>query len=209
MSLAKLSPRQQEVVNFVEKYQLEFGASPTIKEIREHLKVSSDNSVLKHLDALEKKGVLKREPVPRGIKLLDSVKERLESSDRKLPVMGSVPAGNPAVCEENIESWVSIGESMAPKEEGFFMLKVSGNSMIDAGIHESDLVVVDQKKEPKVNDIVVALIDGENTVKRFIKKDGKTYLQAENPEYQDIYPVQELLVQGVVTGLIRSYTMNL
>lgn len=204
--MTKLSPRQQDVLKFIETYQTEHGASPTIKEIRDEIKVASDNSVLKHLDALERKGLIQRAPIPRGIKLLESVREKIENSDRKLPVMGTVPAGNPAPCEENIESWVTIGETMAPKPANCFMLRVTGNSMIDAGIHEGDLVIVEQSREPRVDDIVVALIDGENTVKRFIKKNGKTYLKPENPEYRDIYPANELLIQGVVTGLLRSYS---
>lgn len=202
-----LTDKQEAVLRFIEDYQMSFGKSPTIKEMREHFQVSSDNSIIKHLKALEEKGFIKKDDTPRGIQLLDSVKEKLHNvvESFKLPLLGAIPAGGPVITEENIDRWVNIGDDITAKKEGMFLLEVTGESMIDAGIFEGDLVVVDSEKKAKSGDVVVALIDGANTLKRFIKEANNTYLKAENKKYNDIYPVAELFVQGVVTALIRKF----
>ncbi len=201
-----LTEKQEAVLNFIEEYQLAYGKSPTLREMREHFGVSSDNSILKHLKGLKEKGFIQKDDTPRGIGLLQSVKEKLDSvSSIKLPVLGFIPAGGPVLSEEYVENWMEVGGDIVGKEKDHFILRVSGNSMIDAGIFEGDLVVVDGKKVPQNGDVVVALIDNQNTLKRFIKKDGKVHLQAENSSYSDIYPENELSVQGVVTSLIRQY----
>ncbi|MBN1495040.1 repressor LexA [Candidatus Peregrinibacteria bacterium] len=200
-----LTPKQESVLKFIESYQLKNGASPTIREMREHFKVSSDNSILKHVKALEEKKYIKKDDTPRGIKILDSVKERLTSENIKLPLLGYVPAGGPVLTEEYIDSWYDVGPDIAKKKDGFFLLKVTGDSMIDAGIYSGDIVVVDSKKEPRSRDIVVALVDNMNTIKRYINEHGKAYLHAENASYSDIYPEEDLQIQGVVTALLRYY----
>lgn len=200
-----LTPKQQSVLKFIEKYQLKHGASPTIKEMREHFQLNSDNSILKHLKALKEKGYIKKDDTPRGIKILDSVKKRLESESVKLPLLGYIPAGGPVLTEEYIESWYDIGADVAKNKEGLFLLKVTGESMIHAGIYEGDIVVVDSKRIQKNGDIVVALVDNQNTVKRYVSDMGKVYLKAENPEYENIYPEYQLTIQGVVTALLRYY----
>ncbi|MBA4336922.1 transcriptional repressor LexA [bacterium] len=200
-----LTPKQEGVLKYIEKYQMKHGSSPTIREMREHFNVNSDNSILKHLKALEEKGYINKDDTPRGIKILDSVKRRLESDSIKLPLLGFIPAGGPILTEEYIDSWYDVGPDIASKREGFFLLKVIGESMINAGIFEGDIVVVNSEKSPRNGDIVVALVDGQNTVKRYIVLNGTHYLKAENPAYSDIYPENELLVQGVVTALLRYY----
>lgn len=202
-----ITEKQEAVLKFIEKCQLTYGKSPTLKEMREHFNVSSDNSILKHLKALQEKGYLEKEDTPRGIKLLSSVKEKLSAANNmvSLPILGFIPAGGPIITEENVIGSMSVGEELAKNGKDYFLLTVKGESMIDAGIFENDLVVVNVKKQPKDGDIVVALIDNANTLKRFIKKDGKVYLKAENKNYRDIYPENELTVQGVVTALIRQY----
>lgn len=202
-----LTEKQQFLYEFIENYQMEYGKSPTIKEMREYCNVSSDNSILKHLKALEEKGYIQKDDTPRGIKLLASIKEKLtETSNQfKLPLMGFVPAGTPTLNEEYVDDWMSVGNDFISDPKNCFLLRVTGNSMIDAGIFEGDLVVVDRKKEPKNGDIVVALVDGGNTVKTLVKQAGKTYLKAENKDYTDIIPEEDLVVQGVVLHLIRSY----
>lgn len=202
-----LTEKQQSVLDFIEDYQLNFGKSPTIREMREHFQVSSDNSILKHLKALTEKGYIEKDDTPRGIKLLSALKEKLnEISDTvKLPVFGFIPAGGPVASEEHIDSWMSVGNDLASNPADYFILRVTGNSMIDAGIFEGDLVVVNSKKEPRVEDIVVALVDNDNTLKRYIKQNGKAYLKAENQDYSDIHPQTDLQIQGVVTSLIRQY----
>ena len=181
--------------------------SPTIREMREHFGVSSDNSILKHLKALEEKGYIQKDDTPRGIGLLQSVQEKLSGavSVMKLPILGSIPAGGPVLSEEHIDGYMSVGEDLASNVKDHFLLQVTGNSMVDAGIFEGDLVVVNMKKSPKNGDVVVALVDGSNTLKRFIKEGSNVYLKAENSEYKDIYPENELTIQGVVTTLIRQY----
>lgn len=205
--MENLTEKQEAVLQFIEKYQLEFGKSPTLREMREHFNVSSDNSILKHLNALREKGFIQKDDTPRGIDLLQSVKEKLSdaAASIKLPILGSIPAGGPVLTEEYINGYMSVGEDVAKNDKDFFLLQVTGNSMIGAGIFEGDLVVVNMKKEPRSGDIVVALVDESNTLKRFVKEGGKVYLKAENPEYKDIHPEHELSVQGVVTTLIRQY----
>lgn len=201
-----LTEKQEAVLKFIEKYQLKHGASPTIREMRERFHVSSDNSILKHLKALSEKGYIEKNDTPRGIKVLDSVKKRLESETIKLPLLGYVPAGGPVLTEEFVESWYDVGQDIVKKADNYFLLRVTGDSMINAGIFDGDLVVVDSKKIVHNGDIVVALVDNQNTVKRYIREEGKIYLKAENPDYENIYPEQDLLIQGVVTALLRYYS---
>lgn len=201
-----LTERQEAVLKFIGEYQMTYGKSPTLREMREHFGVSSDNGILKHLKALQEKGAITKDDTPRGIGLLSSVKEKLESTGVKLPVLGFIPAGGPVLTEEHIESWMSVGEELAKNANDYFILRVTGNSMIEAGIFEGDLVVVNAKKDPQHEDIVVALVDNHNTLKRFMKKDGRVYLKAENKAYKDIYPENELAIQGVVTAMIRQYS---
>lgn len=205
MEEQELTEKQQKVLQYIEEYQMEYGSSPTIREMREYLGVSSDNSVLKHIRALEEKGFLQKDHTPRGIKLLDVVKERLLEPVIKLPLVGEIPAGGPVVCEENTDAWISVAENLVQYPQDSFLLKVRGESMIDAGIHDGDTVIVHQTQHPHNGDIVVALVDGMNTLKRYIFNGEKAYLKAENPHYTDIYPVKELRIQGIVTGLFRSY----
>lgn len=200
-----LTEKQDAVLKYIEKYQMKHGKSPTIREMREQFGVSSDNSILKHLKALEEKGYIKKDDTPRGIKIFESVKKRLESETIKLPLLGFVPAGGPVETDEFVEGWYDVGPDISKGSKSTFILKVRGESMIDAGIHDGDLVVVDGKKEAKNFDIVVALVDNQNTVKRYIKDGSKVYLHAENEAFEDIYPEGELLIQGVVTSLLRFY----
>lgn len=201
-----LTEKQEALLNFIEEYQMNHGKSPTVREMKEHFGVNSDNSILKHVKALEEKGYIEKDDTPRGIKLLQAIKEKLSASASiNLPILGSIPAGGPVMTEEYVSGWMKVGEDLAGNAKDYFILEVTGNSMIDAGIFQGDLVVVNGKKEARNGDVVVALVDGSNTLKRFIKEGGKVYLKAENKNYKDIYANQELIVQGVVTTLIRQY----
>lgn len=204
--LMSLTARQQELLDYIREYQLQNGASPTLKEMRVFLDVSSDNGILKHLHALEKKGVLTRTKRARGVNLLAEIKDRMvRKADISLPLYGSVPAGAATLEEQVPDTWVSVAENLVADPESSYLLKVRGDSMIDAGIIPGDTVVVNFYRTAKAGDIVVALIDGESTVKRLVKEDSYVYLKAENPAYQNLYPVSELSIQGVVTALIRNY----
>jgi len=201
-----LTEKQEAVLEYIEGYQMKNGASPTIREMKEFFGVSSDNSILKHLKALEEKGYIEKDDTPRGIKLLSSVKEKLDSNDVKLPLLGMIPAGGPILSEEYIEKWMDIGEDNVYDYKNSYLLRVIGNSMIDAGIFEGDILIVAGSLEPKEGDIVVALVDNQNTVKRYMRDHtGQVYLKPENVNYENIYPEGELYIQGVVTGLIRQY----
>jgi len=200
-----LTEKQEALLQFIEQYQSEHGGSPTLREMREYFGVSSDNGILKHLKALEEKGKIVKDEKHRGIKLLSNLKEKLDKSDFRLPLLGSIRAGNPVAGEEHVESYVSVGEDMIMANKQSFMLTVNGNSMINVGINEGDMVIVCSELTAKVGDIVVALVDGQSTVKTYMVEKGKAYLRAENPEYENIYPESDLCIQGVVTGLFRYY----
>lgn len=202
-----MTEKQEAVLKYIEQYQMKMGKSPTLREMREHFGVSSDNSILKHLKALEEKGYLNKDDTPRGIGLLDSVKEKLDavSNITRIPLLGMIPAGGPVLAEEHALSYFEIGNDFLKKPQGSFALKVSGLSMINAGILEGDFVIANREISVKDGDIVVALVDGKNTVKRYRKKDHQVWLEAENPDYSDIHPDEYLEVQGVVTAVIRMY----
>lgn len=202
-----LTEKQEAVLKYIEQYQMQFGKSPTLREMREHFGVSSDNSILKHLKALEEKGYLQKDDTPRGIGLLNSVKEKLEAVSNvvRIPLLGTIPAGGPIFSEEHVIDYFEVGNDLLKKPQGSFALRVTGLSMINAGILEGDFVVANREITAKDGDIVVALVDGKNTVKRFRKKDHQTWLEAENPDYSDIHPDEYLEVQGVVTAVIRMY----
>lgn len=200
-----LTPKQQTLLNFIEKYQMQNGGSPTLREMRKHMKVKSDNSILKLLVCLEEKKYIEKDGTPRGIKMLDSVRERLESASVSLPLLGMIPAGGPVLSEEYVSGYMNVSEDLIAKKTGSFLLTVKGESMIGAGIMDGDIAIICGTIEPREGDIVVALIDNENTLKRLVRRNGKSYLQAENPNYPDLIPMAELTVQGVVTGIIRKY----
>ncbi|MBI2463774.1 transcriptional repressor LexA [Candidatus Peregrinibacteria bacterium] len=200
-----LTEKQEAVFKFIEEYQLEHGCSPTLREMRVSFQVNSDNSILKHLKALEEKGYIQKDDTPRGIKILPSIKEKLEMKLCRIPLLGFVPAGGPVETEEYVEDYLTVGEDFAKHPDECFFLRVKGDSMIDAGIYDGDLVLADSKNQVRSGDIVIALIDGANTVKRYSIEKGKKFLKPENKKYSNIYPVEELTIQGVVVGLMRSY----
>ncbi|MEK9133106.1 MAG: transcriptional repressor LexA [Patescibacteria group bacterium] len=205
MNEIQLTPKENQLLNFIESYQMKNGASPTVREMREHMKLKSDGFIVHCMKALEEKGIIKKGDTPRSIKLLPRVREKLHSDVVKIPVLGHIPAGGPVVSEENVEDYVSFGSDQIKNADDCFILKVRGDSMIDAGIFEGDFVIAHSKKTPRSDDIVVALVDGGSTVKRYMRKDGQVFLHPENPKYKDIYPESDLQVQGVVVGLLRWY----
>lgn len=202
-----LTKKQGKLLKFIERYQFKNGASPTIREMKQYAQVNSDNSILKLLKALQSKNYIKKGDTPRSIKLLDTVKERMDAAKNlvSIPLLSTIPAGGATISEETVIDRIEVGKDVFRKPEGSFALRVTGDSMEGAGIYEGDMIFAHSEVEPQNGDIVVALVDGGNTLKRLIKKDGKAYLQAENPAYEDIQPVESLEVQGVLTGLIRNY----
>lgn len=200
-----LTERQQTIYDFIQDYQCSNGFSPKIREIQDAFDIKSVNGVIKHLHALEKKGWIERDNTPRGISLLEKVKCKLSTDMLTIPIFGSIPAGNAQSLDEHVEGYHMVDSSQVKQQKGAFALRVRGESMINAGIFDGDLVVATQR-EPRVGDIVVALLDGESTLKSFMKdSNGNPYLKAENDMYPEMYPIGSLEVQGVVVSLSRQY----
>ena len=198
------SNSQQMVLSFIEKYQGDHQRPPTIREIQEHCGFKSPRAVSYILEKLEQARLIIRQAHSRGVQL---TKPRVTASGVQLPLFASIPAGLPDQFDgsEAPETLRFIPTTLGiSNPQRAFAVKVRGDSMIDAGIFSGDIVVLEQK-EPKHNDIVAALIDGENTLKRLIHDKGRVYLKAENAAYPDLSPTEKLDVQGVVVSILRTY----
>lgn len=200
----QITDRQKQLLQFIVKQVREYNLPPSISEMATFLKVSSKNAVAKLLNALEEAKYIKTSGKARGIEVLNALGESLEKGLVAVPLIGAVQAGSPHLAEQQVEEWVNLPSSLVKGRRDVFLLKVRGDSMINAGIYEGDLVIVKPTKDIKNNDIVVALLHDEATVKRFIQIKNRAYLKAENPDYKDIYPKEEWMVQGKVVGVIRN-----
>ena len=197
-----LTERQKAIYDFIVDFRRGEGCSPSIPEIQKHFKIASPNGVAGHLLALENKGVIRRSR--RGSRQIDLVAQSLPTVT--LPLFGQIPAGPPQqFSASRPESWLSLDEyalGFKPKD-GCFALTVRGDSMKDAGILTGDTVVIEPTPSPNAGQIVVALIDGESTLKRLVRLKGRWFLKAENPAYPELLPRSELVIQGVVRTVIR------
>lgn len=197
-----LTDRQQEILDFIREQQQLRGITPSTGEIQEQFGFASPNAVTSHLAALTRKGVLQREPnKARGLVLTDSYRDRAMA---EIPIYGTIPAGLPADERQQADGCISVDvETLRlPKGARVFALKVRGDSMIGAGILSGDIVVL-EFREPRNNEVVAALIDGETTLKRYVVQRGKPFLKAENPRFPNLIPAQELVIQGVQVALLR------
>lgn len=199
-----ITDRQKELLKYIIKEVRDRNLPPSISEMASHLKVKSKNAIAKLLNALERNGYVKTSGKARGIQVLKTLGESLEKGLISVPLLGSIQAGVPHLAEEQIEEWINLPQSLIRGRRDVFLLRVRGDSMINAGIFEGDLVIVRPTKEAKNNDIVVALLHDEATVKRFIQIKNRSYLKAENPDYKNIYPKEDWMVQGKVVGVIRN-----
>ena len=199
-----ITERQKELLHFIVKQIRDYSLPPSISEMATFLQVKSKNAVAKLLNTLEESGYIKTSGKARGIEVLNSLGESLIKGLVAVPVMGNVQAGSPHLAEEHIEEWINLPQTLIKSRRDVFLLRVRGDSMINAGIYEGDLVIVRPTKDVKNNDIVVALLHDEATVKRFIQIKNRAYLKAENPDYKNIYPKEEWIVQGKVVGVIRN-----
>jgi repressor LexA len=202
-----LTKRQQEIFDFIKRYSAKNGYPPTVRDIGKAVGLASSSTVHAHLANLEKLGLLRRDPTkPRAIELLDRAVESVRSAVRPagVPLVGSVAAGQPILAEENIEEYVDV-PAAAGGEEGDFVLRVRGESMIDAGILEGDYVVVRPQEVAVDGEIVVALVgdEAEATVKRFFREHDHVRLQPENAAMEPIRAT-DVRVLGKVVGLYRS-----
>ena len=197
----ELTQRQRQVLQFITSFADSNGYPPSQREIAGHLNVSGTLPVMKHLHALERKGYLKRENVNRGITVKVHGNRHIS-----LPIVGTVRAGQLSTAIEDIQGYFSV-DQMAVKGADCFFLKVSGDSMITAGILDGDLAMVRPQAVAENKDIVIAMLEGEATVKRFYKEHDHIRLQPENPTMKPIriYPEDgDVMIVGKVIGIYRS-----
>ncbi len=203
--MIKITERQKELLNLIALHIEKDGFPPTYRELADELNIKSKFAVMKHIDALVDKGFLEKGSSPRALRILHPEYQPNISNDINVPLVGRVAAGYPVLSEENVERYIPIPRSLIKTEGRYFALRVRGDSMIDAGIFDDDMVVVQSAKTALPKEIVVALIGGEVTVKRLMNKSGRKYLKAENRNYEDIYPEGNWSIQGKVVGLIREF----
>jgi len=209
----KLTERQEDILTFIKQFTLESGYPPTLREIGKHFQISSTFGVKRHLEALVKKGFINIESnASRGISLIrknseDFLDRSIRDDDAfvKIPVIGRVAAGIPINAVENLEGSLVVDPSFLKKAEDAFALRVKGDSMINAGINDKDLVIVSPREQAKNGDIVVAMLNDEATVKKFEFINNKIRLIAENNAYLPIEIKREddFKLIGKVKGVVR------
>jgi repressor LexA len=201
---SQLSDRQSKILDYIRYVTKVRNYPPSVREIGEAVGLSSSSTVHNHLNQLERRGLIKRDPSKsRTVQLVSDIAVSEERRNAvSVPIVGNVAAGSPILAEQNIEDHVLLSADIA--KDGFFLLRVRGDSMINAGILDDDLVLVRPQHEASNGSIVVALVDGDATVKRFEKADGHVKLIAENPAYEPIVTSNVSLV-GQVRGVIRLF----
>ena len=204
MTFGKITPKQQEILNYIKDEILKKGYPPTVREICETVNLKSTSSVHSHLETLEKNGYIRRDPTkPRAIEVCDDSFQMVRTEMISLPVIGNVAAGQPILAEENITEYFAVPAEVVPKGESF-ILNVRGDSMVNAGILNGDRVFVNSCSTARNGDIVVALIDDSATVKTFYRENGHIRLQPENDTMDPII-VDDCLILGRVFGIFRFY----
>ena len=197
----KLTKRQQEIFDFIQRYASKYGYPPTVREIGKAIGLHSPSTVHAHLAKLEKSGLVRRDPTkPRAIELLVDKVKRARGG---VPLVGNVAAGEPILAEENIEDYLQVPSVIGGDNDDDYILQVRGDSMRDAGILEGDFVVVRPADDVSNGEIVVALIEDEATVKRYFKERNGVRLQPENPAYEPIR-TRDATVLGKVVGVFRK-----
>jgi len=198
-----LSSRQLEILEIIKKEIALKGYPPSVREIGEAVGLTSSSTVHNHLNILEQKGYIRRDPTkPRAIEVLDSFSDYGARKTVHVPIVGRVTAGEPILAIQNIEDSFPVPYDMV-KSDSVFMLRVQGESMIEAGILDDDLILVRQQQSANNGDIVVALLEDEATVKRFYREKNMIRLQPENSSMEPIY-TQNVAILGKVIGLYRT-----
>ena len=205
MAYGRISSKQQEILDYIKNEILNRGFPPAVREICEAVHLKSTSSVHSHLEALEKNGYIRRDATkPRAIEIIDDNFNLARREVVNVPLVGTVAAGQPILAVENIETYFPVPAEFMPNEQSF-MLRVKGDSMVNAGIFDGDQVLVKQQSSAKNGDIVVALVEDSATVKTFYKEDGYYRLQPEN-DYMDPILVQDnLQILGKVFGVFRFF----
>lgn len=204
MSSGKISDKQREILEYIKQEILQRGYPPAVREICEAVNLKSTSSVHSHLETLEKNGFIRRDPTkPRAIEILDDDFNLTRREVVNVPVVGQVAAGEPILAEQNIQDYFPIPVEYMPNSETF-MLKVKGESMINAGIFNGDTVLVQKQSDARNGDMVVALVEDSATVKTFYKEDGHYRLQPENDSMDPII-VDHCEILGKVFGVFRFF----
>lgn len=202
-TMRTLTKRQQEIIEYLRLAQRKTGIMPSTREIQHYFGFASQTAAMSHLRSLERKGVIQRLPGKARAVVFPEELNRAEIVD--VPIYGRIAAGMAQdTGAQEQEGCISIDISTLgiPRHARTFALRVRGDSMINAHICTGDTVIL-EFREPRKGDIVAALIDGETTLKRYVVESGKPYLKAENPEFPDLIPARELIIQGVLVALIR------
>ena len=199
-----LTTRQTEILSFIRDCAEEGGGIPSVREIMGRFGFSSPATVASHLNLLEKKGAIRRESGRSRNIVIPDFKPRQRLLE--VPVYGMIPAGIPEGQEQESDRCITVDPETIrlPRNAKTFALEVRGDSMIGAGILNRDVVILEMA-EPRHRDIVAALIDGEVTLKRYLIEGEGPFLRAENPDYPDLIPARELVIQGVFRALIRTH----
>lgn len=202
MSTKKISDKQREILEYIKQEILHRGYPPAVREICEAVHLKSTSSVHSHLETLEKNGYIRRDPTkPRAIEILDDEFSLTRREVVNVPIVGQVAAGEPILAEQNILDYFPIPVEYMPNSESF-MLKVKGESMINAGILNGDIVLVQRQSTAENGEMIVALVDDSATVKTFYKEDGHYRLQPENDAMSPII-VEDCEILGKVFGVFR------
>ena len=199
-----ISKKQEEILNYIKNEILERGFPPAVREICQAVGLKSTSSVHSHLESLERNGYIRRDPTkPRAIEILDESFNMIRREMVNVPIIGTVAAGQPILAEQNIEGYFPIPTEYMPNKQSF-MLKVKGESMINAGIFDGDKVLVKQQATAENGDIVVALVDDSATVQTYYKENGHYRLQPENDSMDPII-VDKCEILGKVFGVFRIF----
>lgn len=204
MAYGKITEKQSQILEYIKAEILNKGYPPSVRDICQAVQLKSTSSVHSHLETLEKNGYIRRDPTkPRTIEIIDDNFNLVRREVVNVPIVGTVAAGQPILAIENIDNYFPIPAEYMPNEETF-MLKVKGESMVNAGILDGDHILVKRQSHAKNGDMVVALVDDSATVKTFYKEDGHIRLQPEN-DYMDPIILDDVEVIGKVFGVFRFF----
>jgi len=204
-SSRNLTQRQAQILDFLQNYKDQEGVAPTYREISGYFGFKSTKAAWDHVRALENKGYVRLHGKrSRSIEIVSS-EPNSTGHVVSIPILGEIPAGKPEKKEENQSDTIAVDETILGncKEHQLFALKVTGDSMVGRSICDGDWVIADADASPNEEAVVVALIDGDNTLKTLAKRGKCFYLKSENPDYPDWIPLEEMIVQGVVKAVLR------
>lgn len=200
-----ITERQQQVLDYIVDYTDENSYPPTVRDLSEHFGISL-RAIQDHIAALQKKGYLsQREKKARSLRVLAGAREKdPQLYVGRVPMLGTVASGRPLLCEENLDGYVNLTEPFVRPGKSYFALRVRGESMVNAGILDGDLAVVEQASTAVDGQIIVAVIDNAITLKRYYKEAERVRLQPENPAFSAIY-CTDVRIVGILSNIVRTY----